>query len=70
MLALAVLIPTNGKAVFLGEHAKSDGSPTARLCDDLLTRLANGEVDHSVPAVSGSASASAIEPLPMAVVRI
>ena len=67
---MALVVYENGKAVFLGEHAKSDGSPTARLCDDLLTRLANGEVDHSVPAVSGSASASAIEPLPMTVVRI
>lgn len=42
----------DGKAAFIGEHSRSDGSPTARLCDDLLTRQADG-FDHSAPAVPG-----------------
>lgn len=55
-----IIVYANGKACFIGEHAKSDGSPTARLCDDVLTNLATGAVDHSVPVVSGAKPSSAI----------
>jgi carnitine O-acetyltransferase len=51
---LQFIVYENGTAVFVGEHAKSDGSPTARLCDELLTRLASGSVAHGVPAIPGA----------------
>lgn len=60
---LQFVVFANGKASFIGEHAKSDGSPTARLCDELLTRLANGVTDLDTPALPGNALADAVTPL-------
>lgn len=39
---LQFIVAPNGRAGFLGEHALSDGSPTARMCDVILTRIAKG----------------------------
>eukprot|EP01052_Picozoa_sp_SAG31_P039520 SAG31_NODE_5497_length_2500_cov_2.330696_1_plen_109_part_00 len=47
----------DGKAAFIGEHSRSDGSPTARLCDLVLTRQATGAFDHSRPVVLGAPAA-------------
>jgi carnitine O-acetyltransferase len=51
---LQLVVYENGKAAFIGEHARSDGSPTANLCDLLLTRQSTGAFNHSVPAAGGS----------------
>jgi carnitine O-acetyltransferase len=62
---LQLVVFENGKAVFLGEHAKSDGSPTARLCNDVLTKIATGGLDYSIPVVAGTKATSAVSALPL-----
>lgn len=62
---LQLVVFENGKAVFIGEHSKSDGSPTARICDDVLTAIANGDLDYSIPVVAGKKAANAVSPLPL-----
>ena len=53
-----LLVYGNGKASFVGEHSKSDGSPTARLCDMVLAALSKGEFGDSAAAAEGSSSLS------------
>ncbi|KNZ74591.1 Carnitine O-acetyltransferase, mitochondrial [Termitomyces sp. J132] len=36
---------------FMGEHSMMDGTPTVRLCDDVLNMLADPAFDHGPPAV-------------------
>jgi carnitine O-acetyltransferase len=67
---LQLIVFANGKAVFIGEHSKSDGSPTARLCDDVLTTLATGGLDHSIPVVSGEKASKAITALPLSTTAV
>ena len=38
-------------AGFMGEHSVMDGTPTARLCDEVLKGLASPKFDHGSPAV-------------------
>ncbi|KIY51868.1 acyltransferase ChoActase/COT/CPT [Fistulina hepatica ATCC 64428] len=39
----------NGLAGLMGEHSVMDGTPTARLCNDVLDALADPSFDHGVP---------------------
>ncbi|TFK51836.1 acyltransferase ChoActase/COT/CPT [Heliocybe sulcata] len=43
----------NAKAGFMGEHSVMDGTPTARMCDEVLDALWDPKFDHGAP--SGSA---------------
>ncbi|KAF5336707.1 hypothetical protein D9758_015079 [Tetrapyrgos nigripes] len=47
-------------AGFMGEHSVMDGTPTVRLCDEVLDMLADRSFDHGTP----SASTASIEPTP------
>lgn len=42
----------NAYAGFMGEHSVMDGTPTVRLCDDVLEMLNDPSFDHGVPASS------------------
>lgn len=42
----------NAYAGFMGEHSVMDGTPTVRLCDDVLEMLHDTNFDHGIPAVS------------------
>jgi carnitine O-acetyltransferase len=42
----------NGEAGFVGEHSVMDGTPTARMCDDVLDELYHPEFDHGLPSSS------------------
>jgi carnitine O-acetyltransferase len=57
-----LLVYGNGKASFVGEHSKSDGSPTARLCDMVLAALSNGEFDEGAAAAAAQRSSSLSTP--------
>ena len=67
---LQLVVFENGKAVFLGEHAKSDGSPTARLCNDVLTKIATGALDYSAPVVAGTKATNAVSALPVSATSV
>ena len=67
---LQLVVFENGKAVFIGEHSKSDGSPTARLCNDVLTMLATGGLDYSVPVVAGTKATDAISALSLSTTAV
>ncbi|KZT27937.1 acyltransferase ChoActase/COT/CPT [Neolentinus lepideus HHB14362 ss-1] len=40
----------NAKAGFMGEHSIMDGTPTARMCDEVLDALYNPAFDHGAPS--------------------
>lgn len=42
----------NACAGFMGEHSVMDGTPTARMCDDVLDMLYDPAFDHGTTAVS------------------
>ncbi|KAJ3101774.1 Carnitine O-acetyltransferase mitochondrial [Phlyctochytrium planicorne] len=44
--SLQFIVFENGKAGFNGEHSMMDATPTTRLCDWVLTKLAKNELDH------------------------
>ena len=46
----------NLAAGIMGEHSVMDGTPTARMCDEVLDMLYDPAFDHGVPAASISAS--------------
>jgi carnitine O-acetyltransferase len=50
----------NAKAGIMGEHSVMDGTPTTRLCDDILDLLGNLSFDHGSPL-----SPSPSHPTPM-----
>jgi carnitine O-acetyltransferase len=41
-------------AGFMGEHSIMDGTPTVRLCDEVLDNLASSDFDHGVASSSDS----------------
>ncbi|EPQ56572.1 acyltransferase ChoActase/COT/CPT [Gloeophyllum trabeum ATCC 11539] len=43
----------NGRAGFMGEHSVMDGTPTARMCDEVLDALYDRAFDHGAPANQG-----------------
>ena len=45
----------NGYAGLMGEHSVMDGTPTARMCDDVLDMLYDPHFDHGSPGVSAPA---------------
>ncbi|ORX98578.1 acyltransferase ChoActase/COT/CPT [Basidiobolus meristosporus CBS 931.73] len=49
--SLQFIVFENGRAGFLGEHSCMDGTPTARLCDYILSNLAKGKVNLGSNAV-------------------
>jgi carnitine O-acetyltransferase len=40
----------NAQAGIMGEHSVMDGTPTARLCDEILDYLQNPAFDHGLPS--------------------
>ncbi|KAG6833240.1 hypothetical protein H0H87_009861 [Tephrocybe sp. NHM501043] len=48
------IVYDNAVAGLMGEHSVMDGTPTVRLCDDVLDMLANPAFDHGSPASSSS----------------
>ncbi|KAF5383778.1 hypothetical protein D9615_003565 [Tricholomella constricta] len=44
----------NAVAGLMGEHSVMDGTPTVRLCDDILEMLHDPTFDHGAPAASSS----------------
>ncbi|KAG6890020.1 hypothetical protein C0992_003365 [Termitomyces sp. T32_za158] len=45
------IVYDNGVAGLMGEHSVMDGTPTVRLCDDILEMLSDPAFDHGSPAV-------------------
>ncbi|KAF9006027.1 acyltransferase ChoActase/COT/CPT [Cyathus striatus] len=56
---LQFIIFDNSVAGFMGEHSVMDGTPTARMCDDVLNMLYDPAFDHGAPV-------SAFSPVPVA----
>jgi carnitine O-acetyltransferase len=54
------IVYDNNYAGFMGEHSVMDGTPTVRLCDEVLDMLADPSFDHGTP----SASAISAKPTP------
>ncbi|KAK9768335.1 Carnitine O-acetyltransferase mitochondrial [Basidiobolus ranarum] len=54
--SLQFIVFENGKAGFLGEHSCMDGTPTARLCDYVLSNLANGKINLGPNVVRSNVS--------------
>ncbi|KAH9479541.1 Carnitine O-acetyltransferase, mitochondrial [Psilocybe cubensis] len=46
---LQFIVFDNGYAGFMGEHSVMDGTPTARMCDDVLDMLYDPAFDHGSP---------------------
>ncbi|KAK0238996.1 acyltransferase ChoActase/COT/CPT [Armillaria nabsnona] len=44
------IVYDNGRAGIMGEHSVMDGTPTVRLCDDVLNWLADPTFDHGTPS--------------------
>ncbi|KDQ61402.1 hypothetical protein JAAARDRAFT_123269 [Jaapia argillacea MUCL 33604] len=42
----------NGKAGMMGEHSVMDGTPSSRMCDEVLDNLYHPNFDHGSPAAS------------------
>ena len=53
---LEFIIFDNGYAGFMGEHSVMDGTPTARMCDEVLDMLYDPAFDHGLggPALAAS----------------
>ncbi|KAF9461247.1 acyltransferase ChoActase/COT/CPT [Collybia nuda] len=49
---LQFIVFDNGNAGFMGEHSVMDGTPTVRLCDEVLKMLHDKSFDHGLPPVS------------------
>jgi carnitine O-acetyltransferase len=47
---LQFIVFDNGYAGFMGEHSVMDGTPTARMCDDVLNMLYDPSFDHGSPS--------------------
>ncbi|KDR80621.1 hypothetical protein GALMADRAFT_240964 [Galerina marginata CBS 339.88] len=58
---LQFVIFDNGRAGFMGEHSVMDGTPTARMCDDVLDMLYDPAFDHGTPAPDGAKTPSALD---------
>ncbi|THU92738.1 acyltransferase ChoActase/COT/CPT [Dendrothele bispora CBS 962.96] len=54
------IVYDNMYAGFMGEHSVMDGTPTVRLCDEVLDMLADPSFDHGTP----SGSAASLKPTP------
>ncbi|KAG6865140.1 hypothetical protein C0991_004877 [Blastosporella zonata] len=48
------IVYDNAVAGLMGEHSVMDGTPTVRLCDDVLDMLADPSFDHGSPAAPSS----------------
>ncbi|CAE6398369.1 unnamed protein product [Rhizoctonia solani] len=48
------IVYDNGEAGFMGEHSVMDGTPTVRLCDEVITDLHSQSFPHAGASVSGS----------------
>jgi carnitine O-acetyltransferase len=46
------IVADNGKSGIMGEHSVMDGTPTTRMCDDVLTALQDPAFDHGIPSES------------------
>lgn len=46
----------NGRAGIMGEHSIMDGTPTARMCDEVLDALYSASFDHGAPPSSEAAA--------------
>jgi carnitine O-acetyltransferase len=46
----------NTCAGIMGEHSIMDGTPTARMCDDVLEMIANPQFDHGSPPATSTVS--------------
>lgn len=62
------IIFDNARAGLMGEHSIMDGTPTVRLCDDLLDMLADKSFNHGSPH-SETAHATAPKPLDWTVTK-
>lgn len=49
---LQFIVFDNAYAGFMGEHSVMDGTPTVRLCDEVLKMLHDKAFDHGAPSVS------------------
>lgn len=47
---LQFIVFDNAYAGIMGEHSVMDGTPTARMCDDMLDMLYNPTFDHGIPS--------------------
>ncbi|PPQ62888.1 hypothetical protein CVT24_006286 [Panaeolus cyanescens] len=54
---LQFIVFDNGYAGFMGEHSVMDGTPTARMCDDVLDLLYDPKFDHGSSSVNLTPSA-------------
>ncbi|KAI8838924.1 acyltransferase ChoActase/COT/CPT [Chytridium lagenaria] len=52
--SLQFIVFENGKAGFNGEHSMMDATPTSRLCDWVLTKLAKDEIDHGTASIDAN----------------
>ncbi|KAF9480551.1 carnitine acetyl transferase [Pholiota conissans] len=48
---LQFIVFDNGRAGIMGEHSVMDGTPTARMCDEVLDMLYDPAFDHGKPVV-------------------
>ncbi|CAE6403608.1 unnamed protein product [Rhizoctonia solani] len=55
------IVCDNGEAGFMGEHSVMDGTPTVRLCDEVITELQS----QSFPHAGASVSSPLPEPTPL-----
>ncbi|KAH8116536.1 carnitine acetyl transferase [Phellopilus nigrolimitatus] len=58
---LIVCDGADAKAGIMGEHSVMDGTPTARMCDDVLDMLASPSFNHGTPSPSPLASPVALD---------
>ncbi|KAF8603875.1 carnitine acetyl transferase [Ceratobasidium sp. AG-I] len=54
------IVYDNGKAGFMGEHSVMDGTPTVRLCDEVLTDLQSPSFPHT-----GTSPSTSLTPTPL-----
>ena len=57
------IVYDNAQAGIMGEHSVMDGTPTARMCDDILGWLYDPSFDHGSPPPSSAAAAAPPAPL-------
>jgi len=58
---LQFIIFDNGYAGFMGEHSVMDGTPTARMCDEVLDMLYDPAFDHGSPSTSTHKTPTALD---------
>jgi carnitine O-acetyltransferase len=51
-----LIVFDNARAGLMGEHSLMDGTPTCRMCDDVLTMIADPAFDHGTPPPAAAAA--------------